>query len=390
MKPTVFAVRCETYDQVEDKTQKLLEMMGGIQPYITAGETTALKVNLLSAAAPQKAVTTHPSLVAAVGQKVREAGGEPLIIDSPSGAYAHKRSALEKVYQAAEMDRAAAQARLALNYNTDWQALSFPEGRLIKHFEIMTPILEAGSVINLPKLKTHALMTMTGAVKNMFGAIPGRTKPGYHAKLSKVDLFAQMLLDLAECLAPRLTIMDAVIGMEGDGPGNGDPRQVGLLLGSADPLAIDVVMGEIIGLDQAANPLLVEAEKQGRGPTRIEEVELIGLDPGDLRVPDFRLPSTHSPMAGLASASWWQNLLYPLFTDALTLQPVVNGEDCIACQDCVNICPEGVISTVENSSGRPQAWIDDEGCIRCYCCHETCPEDAIELKKSLLYRVVMG
>jgi formate hydrogenlyase subunit 6/NADH:ubiquinone oxidoreductase subunit I len=95
-------------------------------------------------------------------------------------------------------------------------------------------------------------------------------------------------------------------------------------------------------------------------------------------------------MAGLASASWWQNLLYPLFTEALTLRPVVKGADCIACQDCVNICPEGVISTVEDSTGRPQAWINDEGCIRCYCCHETCPEDAIELKKSLLYRVVMG
>ena len=390
MKPTVYAVRCETYDQVEQQYQQLMEMMGGIQSYITPGKTTALKVNLLSAAAPEKAVTTHPSLVEAVGQQVREAGGEPLIIDSPSGAYAHKRSALERVYQAAEMDRAAARARLALNYNTDWQPLSFPEGRLIKHFEIMTPILEAGSVINLPKLKTHALMTMTGAVKNMFGAIPGRAKPGYHAKLSKVDLFAQMLLDLAECLAPRLTIMDAVIGMEGDGPGNGDPRKVGLLLGSTDPLALDVVMGEIIGLERPANPLLVEAEKQGRGPTRLDEVELIGLDPGELRVPGFRLPSTHSPMAGLASASWWQNLLYPLFTDALTLQPVVNGADCIACQDCVNICPEGVISTVEDSSGRPQAWIDDQGCIRCYCCHETCPEDAIELKKSLLYRVVMG
>jgi len=390
MNSAVYAVRCETYDQIEEKLFELLDMMGGIEPFITPGTTAALKVNLLSAAAPEKAVTTHPSLAAAVGAQVSAAGAHPLLIDSPTGAYAHSRSTLEKVYRAAGMTTAASEADLSLNFNTDYQSISFPDGKLIKHFEIMTPLLEAGSILNLCKLKTHALMVMTGAVKNCFGAVPGRIKPGYHAKLQQRELFAQMLLDLAECLAPRLSIMDAVVGMEGDGPGNGDPRQVGLLLAAENPLALDVAAAKIMGLEREDNPLLLEAEKQGRGPTHLEEIELVGIAPEALRVEGFVLPSTHSPMAHLRSASWWQNLLYPLFRTAMTLKPRVVPADCIACQDCVNICPMEVIHTVEDRTGRPHAWIDDQGCIRCYCCHETCPEDAIELWKSPLYRLVMG
>jgi ferredoxin len=259
---------------------------------------------------------------------------------------------------------------------------------MIQHFELMTPLLEAGAVINLPKLKTHSLMIMTGAVKNCFGAVPGRIKPGYHAKLPDRVHFARMLLDLAACLKPGLTIMDAVVGMEGDGPGNGDPRPVGLLLGAENPLAMDVVVGEIMGLAPEDNPLLVEAETQGRTPTRLDEIELVGIEREQLRIPDFKLPSTHSPLSGLQQTGWWQRLVSPLIKSGLTLEPRVIEEACVACQDCVRICPEGVIE-IEQAE-HPYAWIDKEGCIRCYCCHETCPEDAIALHKSLLYRLVMG
>ena len=388
MKPTVYAVRCESYDQVEEKAAELLEMMGGMAQFVTPGETAALKVNLLSASDPEKAVTTHPAVTAAVGRQARKAGAEPVIMDSPSGAYPHTKSALTRVYRACGMEEAAERSGLELNFDTRVEVVSYPDGKLIQHFEIMAPLLEAGAILNLSKLKTHALMTMTGAVKNMFGAIPGRIKPGYHAKLASKDLFAKMLLDLAACVAPRLSIMDAVVGMEGDGPGNGDPRQVGLLLGAENPLALDVAAGEIMGLDFEDNPLLVEAEKQGRTPTRLEEIDLVGIDPAALRIPDFQLPATHAPDARLRSASWLQQLVSPLFKDALTLEPRVIEEACIACEDCVNICPMGVIDI--RGEEHQHAWIDEQGCIRCYCCHETCPQDAIELHRSLLYRVVIG
>jgi len=388
MKFKVYAVPCPDYDQVVEKLDDLLSLMGGIEPFLTPGKPTALKANLLSAAAPEKAVTTHPSLAAAVGLRAAEAGGNPFVIDSPTGAYSHSRSTFERLYRETGMAEAAARSGLDLNFSTEYQPVSFPEGKMIQHFELMTPLLEAGAVINLPKFKTHSLMIMTGAVKNCFGAIPGRIKPGYHAKLPDRAHFARMLLDLAACLKPGLTIMDAVVGMEGDGPGNGDPRQVGLLLGAENPLALDVVVGAMMGLAGEDNPLLVEAEKQGRGPTRLEQIELVGIDRERLRIPDFKLPSTHSPMAGLQQTGWWRRLISPLFKSGLTLKPRVIEGDCVACGDCVRICPEGVIEIEQ--ADHPYAWIDTDGCIRCYCCHETCPEDAVKLQKSLLYRLVMG
>jgi uncharacterized protein (DUF362 family)/Pyruvate/2-oxoacid:ferredoxin oxidoreductase delta subunit len=379
---TVYVHRCPDYDQVEEKTAELLEMMGGISKYIKAGDRVALKPNLLQAASPEKAITTHPRIVAAVGKLVKSSGAKPILVESPTGAYPHTPFALERVYRATGMAEAAENSGIELNYDTRQEEVSFPEGKLTKHFQICSPILEADLVINLPKFKTHSLTAVTGAVKNIFGVIPGRAKPGYHATLTDKNLFAAMLLDLAACISPGLTIMDAVIGMEGNGPGNGDPRQVGFLLGSENPLALDLVMAEMMGLAREENPYLVEAEKQGRSPTRLEDITLVGIEPQELRVPDFLLPDT------TRSASWLEDALFPLFRSSMTLQPLVIPADCIACEDCVNICPMNVIEIVDGD--HPHALIDDNGCIRCYCCHETCPEDAIELHKSWLYRVVRG
>jgi ferredoxin len=159
-------------------------------------------------------------------------------------------------------------------------------------------------------------------------------------------------------------------------------------LGAENPLALDVVVGEIMGLPRDSNPLLLEAEKQGRGPTRMEEINLVGLDPAELRVEDFQLPSSVSPETGLRRVSWLQRTFLPLVKGGLTLQPRVIAKDCIACEECLLICPEGVISL--RGEEHVHAWIDDQGCIRCYCCHETCPENAIELHKSLLYKLIIG
>ena len=229
---------------------------------------------------------------------------------------------------------------------------------------------------------------MTGAVKNNFGAIPGRAKPGYHAKLNDPARFAGMLLDLAACVGPRLSIMDAVIGMEGDGPNAGNPRQIGLLLASENPLALDVVASEIIGLPRENNPVLLEAERRGLAPTHIKDVDLVGIDVADRRIPDFVLPTTLAAGRGLANLSWWQKAAAPLFRDALTVRPRIMKDKCIACGACRDICPQQVITIMSN--GRRFAQIDDRDCIRCYCCHETCPQDAIELRQGLLYRIASG
>lgn len=388
MNNKVYIIECPTYEDVEQKVKELLDMMGGIERFASPDERIALKANLLTASDPEKAITTHPSLMAAVGQLAKSQGANPFIIDSPSGAYSYSQRSMQRVYKATEMSEAAKEADIDLNYDTTHQPVSFLEGHLIKHFDILTPLVEADAVFNLCKLKTHSLMVITGAVKNNFGAIPGRAKPGYHGTLPERGLFAQMLLDLADCVNPRLSIMDAVVGMEGDGPGNGDPRHIGLLLASENPLALDIVASEIIGLPPERNPILVEAKNRALTVSSLGDVDLIGAKKNDLRVPGFALPATLKSRDGLRSKNRLVQLTSPLFKKGFSLRPHVVENICIACGDCIRICPETTIAFHKNSSGKKHALIDDSDCIRCYCCHETCPEDAIELRKGLLYRIL--
>jgi uncharacterized protein (DUF362 family)/NAD-dependent dihydropyrimidine dehydrogenase PreA subunit len=374
----VYIVECPDYEQVQEKLAKLLAMMGGMRQFAASGEKIVLKVNLLQAAEPEKAVTTHPAVVAAVGRMAREAGAVPLIADSPGSGLPYNHRTMERLYRTTGMDQAANAAGIEVNFDTTYQAVSYPQGNLIKRFEVITPVLEADGVFNLCKLKTHTFMSMTGAVKNNFGVIPGLTKPGYHANLQDKGHFANMLLDLAEYVSPRLSIMDAVVGMEGDGPHTGDPRYVGLLLGSQNPMALDVVASEIMSLNRAQNPVLLEAEKRGLYPHRLEQVEIIGADIADLRIPDYKLPVTIFEGNGLGPFAW----LAPMFKNAASLQPRVIKDKCVACGACYEACPVDAITM------NGHAEINDKMCIRCYCCHEMCADEAIELRSSWLYRVI--
>ena len=387
MNNTVYAVRCADYDQIDGAVEQLLEMIGGIDRYLSPGDRVALKANLLVAAKPEKCATTHPGLIAAVGRLAKGGGAESFVVDSPTGAYAHSEGTLKRVYRVTGMEAAAEQAGIGLNFDTACEAVSFPEGEFIKTFDILSPLLDADVIFNLCKLKTHTFMAMTGAVKNMFGAIPGRAKPGFHARLQEPTLFAQMLLDLAACVAPRLTIMDAVVGMEGNGPNSGTPRRVGLLLASPNPLAVDVVAAEIIGLSPNRNPVLREARKRGLQPVELDQVELVGLDKSDLRIAGFKLPDTTGSGDGITGTGLWQNIVSPMFKSTFSLRPEVIEETCIACEDCYEICPVSAITMVE--ADKRYAHIDDDTCIRCYCCHETCPQDSIDLRSNLLYRLIM-
>lgn len=375
----VYIVHCKDYDQAGENTVELIKRMGGIAKFVSPRERVVLKTNLLAAAKPEKAVTTHPSIVAAMARMTKEINADPIIADSPGSGYPFTERMLERTYRMTGMDQVAVEQGIDINLDTSYTAISYPEGLYFKRFEIIKAVHEADAVINLCKLKTHGLTHMTGAVKNIFGVIPGLTKTGYHAKLKEKSLFANMLIDLCNYISPRLTIMDAVIGMEGNGPHNGAPRTVGLLLASTSPLAIDVVAGEIMGLPKAKNPVLVAAEKRGLSPTSLDQLELIGAETRDLRVRDYKLPATVPVLSDRIFS-----LLYPIFRNGFSVFPRTIESKCISCGTCRDACPMHVI-TVENK--RPAA-IDIKNCIRCYCCHEMCPHDAIELHTSRLYRLL--
>jgi len=383
--PRVFVVRCPDYDQAEEKIAELLTMMGGMGQFAAPGEKIVLKVNLLQPTAPEKAITTHPAVVAAVGRMAKKEGARPVIADSPGGGYRYAEKSLVGFYQKSGMLKAAEEAGIEVNLDATYRAVFFPGGELVKRFKVITPVLEADGVFNLCKLKTHTFMSMTGAVKNNFGVIPGLAKPGYHAKLVDKGQFAGMLLDLAEYVSPRISIMDAVVGMEGEGPGSGGiPRRVGLLLAAQSQLALDIVASEIMGLSRENNPVLVEAEKRGLYPTRLEQVQVIGADKSDLRIPGYKLPATILDGTGFTNLPLWQRALAPLFKTGFTVKPLVIRDECTACGVCRDSCPMEVITIVDGN----YAQIDDQDCIRCYCCHEMCPDDAIELRSSLLHRIV--
>jgi len=378
----VYAVLCEDYEQAPEKIEELLGMMGGMRRFVTSDDSVVLKPNLLMASKPEKAVTTHPSVVSAVGSLLKPLSKNIVLVDSPGSGYPYNKWTLERVYRACGMEQAAHEAGFELNMDVSYSPVAYAQGKLTKRFEVLTPIQRSDCIINLCKMKTHMFMIMTGAVKNMFGVIPGYTKAAYHAKLRDTRYFAGMLLDLCVFTSPRLSIMDAVWAMEGNGPNAGIPRKVGYLLASESPLALDVVAGECMGIEPAKNPLLVEAAHRGMKPSCIEDVEIHGAEIRNMKVSGFRLPRSAHSGTGFGAMAW----IEPLFRRGLTLSPHVLEETCVSCGVCVRACPVGAISITD----KQPACIDRGSCIRCYCCHEMCPEHAIELKAGALHRLLKG
>ena len=388
MDNSVYVVKCPDYDHAEEKIRELFSMMGGIGSFASPHEKILLKVNLLQPAKPELAITTNPAIVQAVAQITKEQGSLPIIVDSPGSGDQYNEKALKTIYETCGMRQAAEASGAQLNFDTTYRPVSFKKGKLIKHFDVITPLHNADCVFNLCKLKTHVFMGMTGAVKNCFGIIPGLMKPGYHASLSDSKRFAEMLLDLSEYVSPRLSIMDAVIGLEGDGPGAGGvPRHIGLILGSTNQLALDSIAAEIIGLPREHNPIVLAAEKRGLSPKGLEAIKLIGATLSELRIQNFKFPSKFFEGVGFGKLPWHQKLMLPFFKTGCARTPHIKKEKCIACGICRDSCPVKVISM--QGGNRKYARINSKKCIRCYCCHELCPEGAVELQESFLFRKII-
>lgn len=380
----VYAASCPDYEQAEVCIRALVEQMGGMGRFVRPGERIVLKANLLRAAPPESAICTHPAVVEAVAKLVKEAGGTPVICDSPGGAL-HKEAVLRSLYEKTGMAAAAAAAGAELSMDSSTRTVSLPEGKVLRQAEIITPVAEADGVIDLCKMKTHVLMSMTGAVKNLFGVIPGLSKVGYHATHPDHETFADVLLDLTGYVKPRLSLMDGILAMEGDGPGSsGTPRQAGLLLASANPLALDTAAGAIMNLPRQDNPVLLAAERRGLTPCRMEDVELIGGTVEELRMADYKFPaSTKSNLMDFLGP-----LARPaerLCKKALSQTPRIDGAKCVGCGICAKSCPGQAIAMT--APGK-KARISQKACIHCYCCHELCPQKAVELHQSWLGRLL--
>jgi uncharacterized protein (DUF362 family)/NAD-dependent dihydropyrimidine dehydrogenase PreA subunit len=376
MDSTVALVRNTEYatEQVGASVRQVVDLLGGMSRFVQPGQRVLIKPNLLQSSEPDKAIVTHPTVVRAVAKLVQEAGGRVLIADNPFVPPVGRRG-WDNLYERVGYAAIAADTGAELNYSIDPQQRSNPEGRLIKLMDTSSFLTEADVVISVPKLKTHGLMRYTGAVKNLFGTVPGTIKAGYHVKLQTAERFADMLLDLVTFVKPALTVMDAVVGMDGDGPSAGQPFPIGAILAAADPVALDVVAVGLVGHQPMAVPTVAGAAARGWTTGRLGDLEILGEALAAMRVSGFDLPP-----GGRSEMDYVPHFLRPLGTRLLVPSPFVT-ERCIDCGLCIEHCPVQTISRVNE-----QAQIDLSGCIRCYCCHEVCPEQAIDLRQPWLGR----
>ncbi len=379
MKSKVAILGCNDYDYDEEEVYSAVKdavaLLGGMNRFARKGERILLKPNLLTAKPPESAATTHPSVVKALIRLVREVSAEPVVGDSPGMGNVFKIAEKAGILGACrELDCRFVDLRTVVSVEN-------PRGRTFKRLEVAQEALDVHGIINIPKLKTHAQMLLTLGVKNLFGCVPGKLKPQWHLSAG-IDhgYFARMLLDLYLFLQPRLTVMDGIVGMEGNGPGSGDPVRLGLVIAAEDCVAMDRVTADIVGARWTDVPVLKEARKEGIGTTDLSEIDLPGRDIGELSIKGFRLP----PISTTNFAERFPYFIEKRLRKALTTRPHIDTRACTLCGMCVSICPPGVMER------NNRIEIDYSGCIRCYCCQEVCPSSAITLRQGWLKRILPG
>lgn len=375
MKKSVVAlVNCDNYseDAVYDAVRQGVELLGGMQLFVKPGEKIVVKPNVLVGVVPEKAVTTHPSIFKAVARMLLESGAVVTCGDSPGFG------SCESNLRRAGLKSAADELSI--------EVADFDAGREIVHAEAMRSkrllvangVLDSDGLVSVSKLKTHGLLRFTGAIKNQFGCVPGLAKGQFHIKMPDPYDFAAMLVDINSYLRPRLFIMDGIIAMEGNGPRNGKPRKMNVLLFSADPVALDAVACRLIALDTGCVPTLHMGELAGLGTCNYDEIEVLGGSTGQFTAEDFdvvrRPPISNS---GGRILSFIKNRTCP--------RPVIDRARCTRCGICVQVCPVNPKAVDWDTVHKERPPVHNyDRCIRCYCCQELCPEGAVIIRRSMV------
>jgi uncharacterized protein (DUF362 family)/ferredoxin len=382
---TVVLLSCPDYDaaRVERAVRQGLDMLGAelvARECAASGRPLLLKPNMLRPSPPERGVTTNPVVFQAVAGYFKDTGAPVCFGDSPNGVYSQEAAARQSGILAAAESVGVPMASFDAGEDVAW-----PHGVQNRLFHVARSVMGAGALVNLPKLKTHNLTRITGALKNIFGVIPGSLKAQFHVRHSDTQGFSRMIADLNGLVRSRLVVMDAVTAMEGNGPASGDLVHLGLLLFSDDPVAADAVACRIVGVDPMSVAPVRFAEEAGVGNARAEGIELRGEDTSAFRPSSFEIP------AG-AVMDRVPRFVFRIARDLCVPKPVIDPELCIKCGECVTACP-----TEPKSLGR--SWqraaaaedrlvpgYDYGTCIRCYCCQETCARGAISVSRAPLAR----
>lgn len=368
----VALVKCDDYnpERVDKALERALGLVGGMADLIKPGMRVLVKCNMVMRKSPDAAATTHPEVARAVCAAVRALGATPIIGDSPGGPLS--AALLKSYYSGTGLAEAAQRSGAELSLDTAQGFRNCPEGVELKRMDITNMANSADAVISCSKLKTHGMTLMTGCVKNLFGCVPGMTKVEYHARFNQLNRFSNMLVDIERCVRPVISVLDAVDGMEGEGPSGGTPRHIGALLVSRDAHALDSVGARLIGLDPKDVCTLARAME--RGLLDLDKVEVVGDSVDDIAVHDYVYPHAARDIKLYSTTP-----IIGRFINAVTMpHPAYDKSKCVKCGICARSCPAKAIELA------PYPKADLNKCIRCFCCQELCPQRAVEVKKSIM------
>jgi uncharacterized protein (DUF362 family)/Pyruvate/2-oxoacid:ferredoxin oxidoreductase delta subunit len=375
MKPTVSVRACEDYEprSVAAALERTLNDLGGLS-WISSGDRVLLKPNLLKSAAPADAVVTHPTFVETVASMVLDCGATVFLGDSPP------MGNLQRVLGKSGYEPFMKKLGIKAVPFVEKAPQEFPESRTYRRMDLAREVFEYDAVINLPKLKTHCQMILTLAVKNLFGTIIGTDKASWHMRAGRdLENFATVLVQIYDRVRPKLSLLDGVLAMEGNGPNAGTPRHVGIVAGAEDGVALDAVVCQLMGYPVSTLRTCVIAENLGVGIADLNRIAVTGDRLEGFPLTDFKPPKTMSVMWNMSAGHPLRRFL----ENYVITRPDIDADACQACGICLRHCPPQAISEV---SGVMR--INHKKCISCFCCHELCGNDAVRMVQPLIGRML--
>ena len=368
IQPCVAIVRCEDYtpQRVTAAVAELIQAIADPASLLAAGPTVLIKPNLLTDAAPEQAKTTHPEVVRAMIRLLREHGATVSVGDSPASA-----AKLSRVWEKSGYEKLCAAEGAAVIRFEQHPTRPLRCGHSV--LNLAEPVLNADLVVNIPKVKTHILTTFTGAVKNLYGVLPGYQKTILHRAYPTPSQFGRLPAALYARIRPRLNLADAIVAMEGAGPSGGDPIRLGFLAASTDAVALDTALCSVLGINVRRLPWRRYLPPECAEALNPESIQYPLLRPRDVKPPRFRIPNPLWPrlipgplVRRLGKLAW----IRPRFEPA-----------CVRCGRCVKACCNQALR-LEATDPRPV--LIPERCVACCCCHEVCPERAVTMHQSPL------
>ncbi|MCX8043382.1 MAG: DUF362 domain-containing protein [Desulfobacterota bacterium] len=370
--------RCASYspDAVRAAVAALADdLIGGWRSIVPPGARVLLKPNLLKAATPEQVVCPHPEVVRAIAQACIDAGASSVRIGDSPGIGSTRR-----VAEKSGIAQVARDLGIEVVEFDETATITPPQGFWHRSFTIAAEVLRADVIINIAKCKTHAIMGLTLSVKNLYGVFVGKQKARWHFQCGRdYAHFARLLVELAYTINPAFSVVDAVIGMEGNGPGNGTPRHLGFLAASRDMVSLDQVVADILGFTPEKVPTLAAAQSMGFDISP-EHITIIGDNPKSLAVQNLR-PAARMHVQGPLPI----RMLAVLLDRFMTTQPTIDPHTCSGCGMCAQICPAGALASI--GTGVPPRLVR-RSCIRCFCCQEICPQGAITARDPLGVRLL--